>query len=134
LVNLVASIQTTLVFFFFLVLLRVVARNRWVAAALFVLLFSASKVLGSDHPMIEVPMWLIIYSIAAVAVVRFGLIVLAVGIVMVNVLLNLPYTLDFSRWYAARALGVVLGFVVLAFWGFYTSLAGQRLWKEELFD
>jgi serine/threonine-protein kinase len=134
LLNLVGSIQTTLVFFFFLLLLRVLARNRWVAAALFVLLFSAAKVLGGDHPMIEAPMWLLIYTIAAVAVVRFGLIVLAVGIVMVNVLLNLPYTLDFSLWYAARALCVVFGFVVLAIWGFYTSLAGQRLWKDELFD
>ncbi|HET8925097.1 MAG TPA: serine/threonine-protein kinase [Candidatus Acidoferrum sp.] len=134
LANLVISIQSTLVFFFVLVLLRVLVRNRWLAAALFVALFSATKIIGSDYPMIETPMWLIIYSIAAVAVVRFGLIVLAVGIVMVNVLLNLPYSLDFSNWYAGRVLFVVLGYVVLAIWGFYTSLAGQRLWKDELFD
>ena len=134
LLNLVGSIQSTLVFFFVLVLLRVLVRNRWLAAALFVLLFSVSKVLGSDHPMIEAPAWLIIYSIAAVAVVRFGLIVLAVGIVTVDVLLNLPYSLDFSNWYAARTLCVVLGFIAVAIWGFYTALAGQRLWKSELFD
>jgi hypothetical protein len=47
---------------------------------------------------------------------------------------NVPITLDFSNWYAARSLCVVLGFVVLAAWGFHTSLAGQRLWKDDLFE
>jgi hypothetical protein len=56
------------------------------------------------------------------------------AVLTVNVLLNVPLTLDFSTWYAARSLCVVLGFVAVAAWGFYTSLAGQRLWKEDLFD
>ena len=134
LVRVVGSIQTTLVFFFLVVLLRVLVKNRWVAAAIFVLLFTVPKVLGSDHPLIETPIWLIIYGIAAFAVVRFGLIVLAVAVLTVDVLLNVPITLDFSNWYAARSLCVVLGFVVIAAWGFYTSLGGQRLWKEGLFE
>ena len=134
LVTIVASIQTTLIFFFLLVLLRVLVKNRWVAAAIFVLLFTAPKVLGSDHPLIETPVWLIIYGIAAFAVVRFGLIVLALAVLTVDVLLNIPITLDFSNWYAGRALCVVLGFVLIAAWGFYTSLAGQRLWKDDLFE
>jgi hypothetical protein len=29
---------------------------------------------------------------------------------------------------------VFLGYIVLAIWGFYISLAGQRLWKDEFFD
>ena len=134
LVNIVSSIQTTLIFFFLVVLLRVLVKNRWVAAALFALLYTVPKVLGSDHPLIEMPVWLIIYSIAAIAVVRFGLVVLAVGVLTVDVLLNVPISLDFSNWYAARSLCVVLGFVLIAAWGFYTSLAGQRLWKEDLFE
>jgi hypothetical protein len=117
-----------------LVLLRVLVKNRWLAAAIFVLLFTVPRVLGADHPLIETPIWLIIYGIAAFAVVRFGLIVLATAVLTVDVLLNVPVTLDFSNWYAARSLCVVLGFVVIAAWGFYTSLAGQRLWKDDLFE
>ena len=132
--NMVSSIQTSLVFFFLVVLLRVVVKNRWVAAAIFVLLFTVPKVLGGDHPTIETPIWLAIYSIAAIAVVRFGLIVLALAVLTVDVLLNVPYTLDFSNWYAVHSLCVVLGFVAVAAWGFYTSLAGQRLWNEDVFD
>jgi serine/threonine protein kinase len=134
LVNIVSSIQTTLIFFFLVVLLRVLVKSRWVAAILFALLYTVPKVLGSDHLLIETPVWLIIYSIAAIAVVRFGLVVLAVGVLTVDVLLNVPITLDFSNWYAARSLCVVLSFVAIAAWGFYTSLAGQRLWKDDLFE
>jgi hypothetical protein len=130
----VASIQTTLVFFFLIVLLRVLVKNRWLAGATFVLLYTVPKVLGSEHPLMETPIWLIIYALAALAVVRFGLIVLAMAVFTVDILLNVPVTLDFSNWYAARALCVVFSFVVIAAWGFYTSLAGQRLWKDDLFE
>jgi len=134
LVNIVSSIRTTLIFFFLLVLLRVLVKNRWVAAVLFALLFTVPKVLGSEHPWIETPVWFTVYGIAAFALVRFGLIVLAMGVLCVDILLNVPITLDFSNWYATRSVSVVLGFVVIAAWGFYTSLAGQRLWKDDLFD
>jgi serine/threonine protein kinase len=132
--SIVSSIQTTFVFFFLIVLLRVLVKNRWMAAAIFVLLFATPKVLGSDHPLTEIPVWLVIYGVAAIAMVRFGLIVLALGVLTVDALLNVPITLDFSNWYAARSLCVLLGFVVIAVWGFYTSLAGQRLWKDDLFE
>ena len=134
LANIVGSIRTTLVFFFLLVLLRVLVKNRWVAALLFALLFTVPKVLGSDHLLIETPVWFIVYGIAAFAVVRFGLIVLAMGVLTVDVLINVPMTLDFSSWYAGRSLSVVLGFVLIAAWGFYNSLAGQPLWKGDFFE
>ncbi|HEX2666495.1 MAG TPA: hypothetical protein VHM93_26945, partial [Candidatus Acidoferrum sp.] len=134
LVTVVSSIRTTLVFFFLIVLLRVFVRNRWVAAAIFVLLFTLTKVLGSDHPLIDTPVWLVIYGVAAFAVVRFGLVALAMAVLTVDVLLNVPVTLDFSNWYALRTVCVLLSVAAVAAWGFYTSLGGQRLWKDELFD
>jgi serine/threonine-protein kinase len=132
--NVVAAIVAVVMFFFLLVLLRVLVRNRWLAAALFVLLFATPKMLVSHHPLIDGPVWLAIYGISAFAVVRFGLIVLASAVFTANVLLNLPYTLDFSAWYATGTICVVLSFVALALWGFYTALAGQRLLKQEFFD
>jgi serine/threonine-protein kinase len=132
--NVLGAIVAVVMFFFVLVFLRVLVRNRWVAAVLFVILFSLPKILGSAHPAIDAPVWIIIYSISAFAVVRFGLIVLATAVFTANVLLNVPYTLDFSEWYAPTVVCVVLSFVALAAWGFYTSLGGQRLFKEELFD
>jgi serine/threonine protein kinase len=130
----VISILGTLLFFFTLVLLRVVVRNAWLAAALFVTLFTIPKVVGSDYMIENTIVWVTIYAIAAVGLVRFGLIVLGISSLMANVLLNLPYSLDFSNWYAAQTLFIVLIFVAIGAWGVYTSLAGKPLWKEELFD
>lgn len=132
--TLVISILGTLLFFFTLVLLRVLVRNTWLAAALFVAVFTIPKVLGSDHPVVDIVVWVTIYVIAALAVVRFGLLVLGIASLMANVLLNLPYTLDFSYWYAAQCLFIALIFVAIGTWGVYTSLAGKPLWKEEAFD
>jgi hypothetical protein len=132
--NLVGSIMGTLLFFFVLFLLRVVLRNRALAVICFVALFSAPNALSGGHPWIAVPVWLAIYSIAALAVVRFGLVALATGVFTANVLLNLPLTLDVSIWYAGTSLAVLLSFVAIAVWGFYTSLAGRKLWKEGLFE
>jgi hypothetical protein len=128
------SIVGTLVFFFTLVLLRVLVRNRWVAATLFVAIFTLPHLLGSTHLVTDIVVWVTIYGIAAIGVVRFGLIVLGVSSFMANVLLNLPYTLDFSNWYAAQCVFIALIFVAIGAWGVYTSLAGKPLWKDELLD
>jgi Protein kinase domain len=130
----VGSILGTVIFFFVLVLLRVVLRNAWLAAAGFVLIFTTPRVLTSTHPLTDAIVWALIYIIAAISVVRFGLIVLAIGNFMANVLLNLPYTLDFSNWYAVHCLFILLVFVAIGAWGCYLSLAGKTLWKDELFD
>jgi serine/threonine protein kinase len=132
--NIVGAIVGVLIFFFVLVFFRALVRNRWVAAILFVLVFAIPKILGTTHPLIDSPVWIIIYLIAAVAVVRFGLVVLAMAVFTANLLLNVPYTLDFSDWYAPASVCFVLSIVALAGWGFYTALAGQKLLKEELFD
>jgi len=62
------------------------------------------------------------------------LITLAIAVFTANVLLSLPYTLDFSLWYASSVSFVLLGFVAIAIWGCYLSLAGQNLWKGEAFE
>jgi len=131
---LVTSILGTLLFFLALVVLRILVRNAWVAAALFVAIFTTPKILGSNHVVVDTLVWATIYAIAAIGCVRFGLIVLGVSSLMANVLLNLPYTLDFSNWYATQCFFITLIFVAIGAWGVYTSLAGKPLWKDDLFD
>ncbi len=130
----VNSIMGTLMFFFTLVLLRVLVRNRWLAAVLFILIYTLPRLVTSDHVVADTLVWVPIEAIAAIAVVRFGLIVLGVACFMANLLLNVPFTLDFSNWYAAHCLFIVLLFVALGAWGFYLSLAGKPLWKDELLE
>jgi uncharacterized membrane protein YhdT len=60
--------------------------------------------------------------------------VLGVAVFLANVMLNLPFTLEFSNWYALHCLFIVLLFVALGAWGVYLSLAGKPLWKDELLE
>ena len=78
--------------------------------------------------------FIIIYSLAAIALVRFGLVSLAAALFLTDFLLNAPMTADFSKWFIGSTIFVYASAVALALFAFYTALAGQRLWKEELFE
>ncbi len=77
--------------------------------AVFVAIYMYVNYIVSYYTLMTAPIWLIVSSIAAVALVRFGLIVLAARIFTANVLQDLPYTLDFSTWYPTNAFAVLLG-------------------------
>src|ERR1035441_8712954 len=99
-VQLPGGIQGTLFFFTILIAFRYLLRKPWAAALGFVAVFTALKALGSPHPAIEIGSSILIYGIAAFALVRFGLVMLAVAVFVANIMLNVPATFDFSRWYA----------------------------------
>jgi serine/threonine-protein kinase len=128
------AIQGTLLFFFLLFVLRVLLRKEWLAAMVFVAIWATLKTLGSDYPWIDASTWTLIYAVAAIVVFRFGFVALAVGLFVTDMLLNVPLTSDFSSWYASTTLLPVLSVAALAVWGFYNALAGQKLWKTELFS
>ena len=134
LIQVVQCVLATLEFFFLLFLMRVLVRNKWLAGAIFVAIFTTQNTLQGDHRIYMVWIWIVVYTIAAFAATRFGLVTLAVAIFVANELINLPLTPDFSTWYAPGAWAFLIGYVVIAGWGFHTALAGQRLLKSELFE
>ena len=121
-------------FFFVLFLLRVLLRRTWLAVIVFALLFAVPLLLMSHYPLLEAPVRLAVFSIAALAVVRFGLVTLAAGILTAEFILNAPVTSSLSSWYAGSMAFAFLSILALAVWGFYTSLGGQRLWKGDPFE
>ena len=119
------SIQGALAFFLLLVLIKFIVRNQWVAMAIFVVIEVAPHVLGSKTIALDLTIWTLVFVVAAIAVVRFGFIALGVGVFLADVLLNVPYSLDFSNWYAAHNLLIVFSFFAIGVWGFYLSLGGK---------
>ncbi len=132
--HLATSVQGTLVFFFLMFVLRVILRKPWLAALAFVALWTAIKTFGSHHVLIDVSTFAAVYAIAAFVVLRFGFIALALGMFTVDLLLNIPISTNFSSWYMGGSLFVLLTVIGLAVWGAYTALAGQKIWKENLFE
>ncbi len=133
LTNIPGTIQGTLLFFFLLFVLRVLLRREWLAGIVFVAICATQKVLGSNHLLIDVVAWTLLYAVAALVVFRIGFVALAAAIFSTDVLANVPLTMDFSLWYAGNTLLPLLSVVALAAWGFYTALAGQKLWNAEAF-
>jgi serine/threonine-protein kinase len=137
------AIFGTLQFFFILLGLKVlveflfrlvglkVVRTEWMAAVLFVAIYVGLQSLQNSHLAVNLPIYLIIYGILALIVLRFGLVPLAVGAFTVDLLGNVPFTTDFSAWYMSTAALALLSVVALAGWGFYHSLGGEPLWVVE---
>ena len=125
------SIFVTLQFFFLALGLKVILRKDWIAAGVFVAIYVGMKALQSPHPAVDIPTVFLVYVVLVVVIFRFGLVPLAVGAFTVDMLANVPFTADFSEWYAGGALLALLSVVALAGWGFYHSLGGQPLWKVE---
>jgi hypothetical protein len=129
--HLPSSIAFTLLLFLILFLLRVVLRKSWLAAAGFVLLFTALKSLSSDYPAVEWPLEALLYAALALGALRFGLVALAVTLFTVDSALNIPVTLNASSWYFTNATLALASIAAIAIWGFYIALAGQVPWKSE---
>ncbi len=129
-----ASVQATLMFFFLMFVFRVIFRKPWLAAVVFVAFWCLLKSYGEHHLYLVLPAVVAVYSIAAFVVLRFGFIALAVGIFTADLLSSLPITTDFSSWYIGAPIFVFSLIAVLAAWGCYTALAGQKLVKEHLFE
>jgi serine/threonine-protein kinase len=128
------AIQVTLVMFFLLLFFRVLVRNQWIAAILFVALWTSLKTVSSDHPTIEAAVQIVIYMLLVLVVFRFGLVALATGMVVADVMLNVTLTVDFSAWYASTGAFVLLSMAAIAIWGFYNSLGGQKLLPTDSFS
>jgi uncharacterized membrane protein len=108
-----------------------VLRKSWLAAAGFVLLFTALKSVSSSYPAVEWPLEALLYSALALGALRFGLVALAVILFTVDAALNIPVTLNASTWYFTNTTLALASIAAVAIWGFYIALAGQVPWKTE---
>ena len=126
------SIQSTLMFFLLLLGLRALLRKEWIAAIVFIAIFAVPRGLTSSYKVIEVPALVVVYAIAVLIVIRFGLVPLAVAIFTINMTVNIPFSADLSTWYMTTSILALLSLLLITGWGFYHSLGGQKVWKLEM--
>jgi hypothetical protein len=119
--------------FFVLFLLRLVLRKEWLATIATVILFSVSN-LGNEYPVVAFVFSAAIWISILLVLKRFGLLVLVTGLVAQNVLILFPVTTYLSRWYAASALTGLAAIAALAFYGFHTARAGQRIFSGAVLE
>jgi hypothetical protein len=113
---------------FVLMLLRVVLRRQWLAAAAFVLL-GASAAFGDAHPAIRAVSEISFFTLFAATLLRFGgLLPTIVCLFVGNTLGGFPFA-DFSTWYASTTVFVLVVVLALTAYAFKTGVAGRPLFK-----
>jgi hypothetical protein len=128
------AIRSGLVLLFLLFLLRVVLRNHWLAALVFVAIFALLDTAGETWraATIDALTAAVYFTMFAIAVVRWGLTTLVVGLMTTNLLLAGPITRDLSAWFVPEMIAIPLSIAVVACWAFYRAIGGQ-LWKADPF-
>jgi hypothetical protein len=128
------AIRSGLYLLFLLFLLRVVLRNQWLAAFVFVALFALLDTAGETRrsAIVDALTTAVYFTMFAIAVVRWGLTTLVVGLLTTNLLLGGPTTRDLSAWFVPEMIVMPLSLAIVACWAFYRSIGGQ-LWKADPF-
>ncbi|MGE5243530.1 MAG: hypothetical protein ACM3SQ_04820, partial [Betaproteobacteria bacterium] len=126
------SLESALLIALLFVALRLVVRRPWIAVALVVLILTIT----SDNGKYVTAGWsgwlfgLTVLAILTISVYRFGLLTLAVALVMDNVLTSLPISSSPTAWWAAPGnTAIALAIAIIAF-GYYAARAGQPLFGK----
>jgi len=112
--------------FFFLFLLRLALRKEWLAAIGTILVYAAVMVAPAKPRPLDATIAVGGFAILTLVILRYGLIAAIFAYAIENIL-QLPHTLDFSKWYAPTTFVPLILVGLLAIYGFRTSLGGRRL-------
>jgi len=127
--RLVGAFLVGMLFTFILMLLRVLLRRQWLAAAIFVSIGAASAWGSVHHPLISLVSGISFFILFAATLLRFGgLLPIIVCLFVGNTLGCLPVA-DFSAWYANTSVFAVVFFLGLTAYAFNTAVARRPLFK-----
>ena len=121
------AIMAAMLFFVLLFLLRLLLRKEWLAAAAFVVLMSGVRGLTNDHPAVDTTMYVLIYGILVLLLLRYGFLAVLVCLFVTDTMASMAFTPDFTAWYGTSSLLTVLSLIALALFAFRTSTAGKPL-------
>ena len=114
-------------------LFSIVLRKRWLAAVLIGLLAATVAGLASTS-LVGFICAAIGISLAVMVTMRYGLLTAYCCFLFLNVVSDNPTTTNFSAWYAESTIFVLIICTALILYGFYTSLAGQQLFRGKLLN
>ncbi len=127
------SILNPLGTLFFFVLLSLIFKRERLATILLVLFFILLAALeGGNFNLSRLPFILINTLLFIFVLMRFGLLATIATQFFRLLFFIFPSALGFSAWYAQSSNLVILIGIAVVTYAFYTSLAGQKLFRENL--
>ena len=119
---------------FVLFLFRALLRKEWAASLAWVLFISVLFAVGSESVPLALARTLIVSVVTVFLLRRLGLMWLVAAFFFNGLQSNFPLTTQGSAWYAGTGLAGILLMAALAFYGFYTSLGGQKVFEGKLLE
>lgn len=109
-----------------LFLLGRLTRRKWIVALVVCLLWASLNTSGFNYAL-EVPAALLSGALLAFVMLRLGLLATIFLFFSNTAMLFMPFSMDFSRWYASRGVLILLVVLGLAFYGMLVSLGSRPL-------
>jgi len=100
-------------------------------AAMWLFIVLLNMDLASSHQWIFWLDLLLMATLITLSAARFGLLALYSFFLFVAMCSGFPMTSDFSSWYAGSTLFVFVVIMSLAIYGYYASLAGQKIFEAK---
>lgn len=124
--------QSFILLFFLLLLFIVLRRERLAALALWAIM---AVTLSLTHESAAgIPFSCLAAFLTILVLYRYGLLALISTVFFIHLLIFFPITSDLSAWYAADFVLALIVSLALVVFGFYTSLAGEPLFRGALTD
>jgi serine/threonine protein kinase len=115
------------VLMFLLLLASMITRREWIAVVLFWVFMTTLS--GGETPLIDYPLGAITTALVLFVLLRFGMLATLFMQFFILFFNFYPITADLNAWYAGATIFAAALGVGLIFFGFRTSLAGQRLFS-----
>ena len=128
-----AGVLQSFILLFFLLLLYMVLRRERIAAVV-LWLITATALSLTQETIAAAPFAGLAAAMVVWVLYRYGLLALIVTIYFVHLMVFYPITSDFSAWYATDFVLALIIALALAGFGFYTSLAGEPLFRTARLD
>ena len=128
-----AALFQSFTLLFFLLMVYILVRRELVAAIV-VGVISAVALSLTQETLVAMPFSVLSAALVMIVLYRFGLLALITAIFFLHLMIFYPITSDLSAWYAADYVLTLIVCLALAVFGFYTSLAGEPLFRGTLRD
>lgn len=131
-----ASLVQAFLVVFLLLFMTMLLRKSWLGIGLGWLIITTvfSFVTVTDKPLISYPFSFIIATLLVATAARFGPLALISLLIFSHLQVFFPITTELASWYAGDFILEAIFLLALAAYGFYTSLAGQKLFRDQFLE
>jgi hypothetical protein len=117
---------------FFVLLSLLFKKERLAMIGVWLFIFGIMMLENTNANLIDIVFSVVAAAFYVLAATRFGLLTLIAMQLFMVLFIAFPISPNFTAWYAQGGIFAIVVGLMIAGFGFYTSLAGQKIFREEM--